>query len=113
MALCLVILAGVATGSARASHGFPRHKCGSFTKEVEGTAYDVRVTVYNGNHLPCRVATQVIEAFWGPEENITSHGGPSEAQTFYTIKGFPGWRCYTGAGAGSCVRKHRVAAYAT
>jgi len=113
--LCLIVLACVSAGNVTASRGFPRHKCGSFLneEEVEGTTISLRITIYNSNPLACGLATQVIEAFWGPDENVTSHGGPSEVQTFYTIKGFPGWRCYTGAGSGACIRKHRTAAYLT
>lgn len=109
----LVVAAG--SEGAEAAHGFPRHRCGSFVAEdssSEGTTYYNRITVYSSRHLPCRTATAVVEGFWGPEEFIVRHGGPSEAQSYYTIKGFPGWRCYQGAGAGSCIRRGRVAGYA-
>jgi hypothetical protein len=113
--LSLVLLIGAASlASAPSAAGFPTHRCGAFIHEHEwddGEISHFRVTVFNGNQLSCRMATKVIEAFWGPEETIKSHGGPSQAETYYTIRGWPGWRCYTGAGGGTCIRHHRVAGY--
>lgn len=34
---------------------------------------------------------------------VTRHGGPANAENWYSLKRFPGWRCDTGAGgAGEC-----------
>jgi hypothetical protein len=114
--ILLVLTAWMASSAApdASASGFPRHKCGSFIDEQvfsSGEVFYTRVTVFNGNHLSCRTATNVIKAFWGPEGTIKSHGGPAEAQRYYTIEGWPGWRCYTGAGGGSCIRHGRIAAY--
>lgn len=113
LGLVLTCCAGLAS-TAGASHAFPKHRCGSFIAEHTFSDGDVvrdRVTVFNSNHLSCRSAIAVIEGFWGPEDQIVRHGGPSEAESYYTIKGFPGWRCYQGAGGGSCLRKGKVAGY--
>lgn len=111
--LCVVVLIASGVESASAFHGWPRHKCGLFLNEdnIEGTTYYARVTVHNSDHLSCKTAMAVVEAFWNPEEDIVSHGGPSEVQIYYTMRRFPGWRCYTGAGGGGCLHRHRLAAY--
>jgi hypothetical protein len=113
MILALLILSVAAISSANAAPHWPTHKCGSFLTQDEPGNFEskARITVLNSSGLSCRSATAVIKAFWGPENQITHHGGPSEAQSYYTINGFPGWRCTQGAGAGSCVRRHKVAAY--
>lgn len=111
--LALAALAVSVAADASASK-FPQHKCGSFVSEhtwEDGSTTRLRVAVYNSDHLACRVAFKVIRAFFGPEDTITSHGGPSQVQTYYTIEGFPGWRCYTGAGGGGCIHHGRMAAY--
>jgi hypothetical protein len=65
----------------------------------------------NSDGLACKLATKVIEAFWGPEDEIHHHGGNSDATSYYTTDQFPGWRCYQGAGAGSCRHKGKIATY--
>lgn len=115
LSILLVALAllGAAPSSSQAQ-GFPRHKCGAFVDEhtwEDGSTTRIRVAVYNSDHLACRVAFKVIKAFFGPEDTIESHGGPSQVQTYYTIEEFPGWRCYTGAGGGGCIHHGKMAAY--
>jgi hypothetical protein len=108
-ALVLMLAIRVSTAPA-----WPQHRCGSFVAEhtfSDGSVARDRVTVFNGDGLSCRTATAVIEAFWGPEDQIHPHGGPSEAETYYTIRGFPGWRCYQGAGGGGCRHGGKLAAY--
>lgn len=109
-ALALTVISAPAVGAS----GFPTHKCGAFIAEHtwdDGEVSYFRVAVFNSNHLSCRTATKVIKSFWGPEEKIVRHGGPAEVEAFYTIKGFPGWRCYTGAAAGDCRRHGKIAGY--
>jgi hypothetical protein len=115
LSILLVVsaLLGAAFSSSQAQ-AFPRHKCGSFVYEdtwEDGSTTRLRIAVYNSDHLACRVATKVIKAFFGPEDQIKSHGGSSQVQTYYTIEGLPGWRCYTGAGGGGCVHRGKLAAY--
>jgi hypothetical protein len=95
--------------TAEAAPTFPTHKCGSFTARKGGERN--RVTVLNRD-VSCKTASAVIEAFWGPAGRVSRHGGPSEAQAFFTIEGFPGWRCTQGAGAGLCRRGSNEAGYA-
>jgi hypothetical protein len=107
----LVALPGAAGGFAP----FPQHRCGSFVRpagESEGYEYPAyRITVYNSDGLACKLATEVIQAFWDPDDEPHHHGGRSEAESWYTTDRFPSWRCTQGAGGGSCRHKHKVAGY--
>jgi hypothetical protein len=109
----LVACLSITASSVSASPAWPSHKCGSFqSKEaLEGFEDINRITVFNGPGVSCKLATALIQGFWGPEENITQHGGPSDAESFYTVHGFRGWRCYQGAGAGSCRKHGKIVAY--
>jgi hypothetical protein len=103
MALGSTALAGV-------TPQWPTHRCGSFVHREHG-AYPVsdRITVLNGG-VSCRTATGVIRAFWSGL-GVIQHGGPSDAQSYWTLAAWPGWRCGQGAGAGSCTRGKAIAAY--
>ena len=114
LVVCLVVsvfLSLLLAAQAVPAPGFPRHRCGSFVQrnENEGETFALRISVFNSNHLSCNAAMQVIQAFF--EGNVKSHGGPSEVQTYYTIAGFSGWRCFTGAGSGECIRRGKIAGY--
>lgn len=87
--------------------------CGSFVSErssYDGTPYSVRITVFHSQGLACKTAAMVVEGFWGPEEDLTAHDGPS-ALSYYTIRGIPGWRCYQAAGGGACRHRGKSATY--
>jgi hypothetical protein len=96
--------------AATATPQWPTHRCGSFTHQEKGS-YPVneRITVL-GRGVSCRTATSVIRAFWSGR-GVTQHGGPSDAQSYWTLAAWPGWRCGQGAGAGSCSRGQAIAAY--
>lgn len=98
----------VSMSSASATVRFPKH-CGSFI--VEGEEVDDRITVFNSDGLSCRLATEVIEAFWAPGEAHHHHGGRSEVESWWTTDQFPLWRCFSGAGGGGCLHKHKLAGY--
>jgi hypothetical protein len=49
----------------------------------------------------CPVAVKIGRDFL-TSRGLTRHGGPSSAETWYTLKRFPGWRCGTGTGGGGC-----------
>ncbi len=109
-ALALAVLVLTLVGEAEAVPAFPTHRCGSFRHHIGGT-YPVTytITVFNG-HVSCQTATGVIRAFWSGH-GVTHHGGPSDAQSYWTLKNWPGWRCGQGAGAGACTRGQRIAGY--
>jgi hypothetical protein len=95
---------------AGAAAQWPTHRCGSFVYRKQGK-YPVsdRITVLNGG-VSCRTATGVVRAFWAGK-GVTQHGGPSDAQSYWTLAAWPGWRCGQDAGAGSCSRGEAIAAY--
>jgi hypothetical protein len=115
----VVLLASLAlTGTALATvtgwnplAGGTTHQCNTFTAESHDGVTLYRITVLNSTGLTCKRATGVIEAFWGPEQAVTRHGRFTY-NSFYTIDGFPEWRCQESAGAGLCrLRDGRVAEY--
>lgn len=105
-----VILATAVVAVARPA--WPTHRCTTFSKwnppEYGLAGFYYHITVYNG-HVNCSTATRVIKAFWNGKG--VHHGGPSDAQSWWTLRGLPGWRCGQGAGAGSCTRRQSIAAY--
>ena len=98
--------------SAAAAPSWPTHRCGSFRHWVPpeyGLAgFYYRITVLNRN-VSCRTAMGLIRGFWSGKG--VHHGGPSDAQSWWTLKAYAGWRCGQGAGAGSCTRRNSIAAY--
>lgn len=96
-------------GTASATIHFPTHRCGAFT--VVNGEYKDRLTVFNSDGISCRLATEVIEAFWNPNEAHHHHGGRSEVESWWTTDQFPEWRCFSGAGGGGCRHKRWIAGY--
>jgi hypothetical protein len=89
---------------------WPTHRCGSFIHHDKGSPpVTDRITVLNRG-VSCPTATSVVRAFWSGR-GVTQHGGPSDAQSYWTLAAWPGWRCGQGAGAGSCTRGQAIAAY--
>ena len=97
---------------ANATPSFPKHKCSTFVHHyppqhgLPGGTY--RITVFNG-HVSCRTANGLIREFWAGKGH--HHGGPSDAQSYWTLKDYPGFRCGQGAGAGACTKGNQIAAY--
>lgn len=115
IALTVAITLSGQLNQADAAPVFPTHRCGSFRHHIGG-AYPAtyRIVVLNAL-VKCRVAGALIKAFWTKDRSTGNktieHGGPSTVSTYWTIKGWPGWRCGLGAGAGLCHRHSKVAAY--
>jgi hypothetical protein len=112
-ALCALALGLSATGDtalAAATPQWPTHRCGSFIHRKLGMdPVNDRIAVLNRG-VSCHTATGVIKAFWSGK-GVTQHGGPSDAQSYWTLAAWPGWRCAQAAGAGSCTRGKAIAAY--
>lgn len=51
--------------------------------------------------VSCRGARKLMHLFMN-EHQGNKHGGPSNAETYYTLHG---WKCGYGAGAGGCYRR--------
>jgi hypothetical protein len=110
---CGPALSALAFGGDTALAGapqWPTHRCGSFTHRKLGMdPVNDRIAVFNRG-VSCHAATGVIQAFWSGK-GIARHGGPSDAQSYWTLAAWPGWRCGQDAGAGSCTRGKAIAAY--
>jgi hypothetical protein len=111
-ALMAITAALAIAAPAAAAPAWPSHRCGQFRHWVApaygepGSYY--RITVFN-RRVSCGTASALIRGFWSGR--AVHHGGPSDAQSWWTIPGYPGWRCGQGAGAGACTRAGSIAAY--
>ena len=102
LALWLAVPAGSSATSA--SDWGPGFKaCGSFRAEY-------RIQVF-AKDVSCAKARRIQKDYWlGPASGhveVHRHHGPQTV----LLKRFPGWRCFSGAGGGSCTKGRRVAAY--
>jgi hypothetical protein len=79
------------------------HTCGHFFKKGND------VIVSKSGPVSCARATSVVRAFWSGV-GVTTHG-TSDATGYFTIRAWPGWRCYQAAGAGECTRHAATASY--
>jgi hypothetical protein len=94
----------LAVVSLAAASSYPTAKCGSFKTRL----YKIEVLHKNVN---CTTATGIIKTFWTKPGYVKHHGGNSDADSYFTVKGYAGWRCYQGAGAGECTKHNEHAAY--
>ena len=79
-------------------------KCGTFKA-------DYTIHVY-AKHISCSKARRIQKEYWlGPDSRKVIHNGGSGASGWVTLKRYPGWRCGSGSGGGSCTRGGRMAAY--
>lgn len=74
-------------------------KCGSFPAGYW-------IYVYANKRLGCRKARKVMKAWW-----LGKPGTVVEHDDHVTLDRFPGWRCVSGSGGGSCRKGRRVAGY--
>jgi hypothetical protein len=96
-----VLVLGTGTGVAAAAPA--PHTCGYFFKKGND------VIVFGSGPVPCARAISVVRAFWSGV-GVTMHG-TSDATGYFTIRAWPGWRCYQAAGAGKCTMHTAVAYY--
>ena len=96
--------------NANPAHSTPNYdwpgmkKCGTFQAEY-------RIWVY-AKRMSCRKARRIQKEYWlGPDSRKVIHNGGSGANGYVTLKRYPGWRCGSGAGGGSCTRMNRSASY--
>jgi hypothetical protein len=114
LATAAVMVGLLAGGSAARADAWPgpdgaydwpgMKKCGSFAAEY-------RIYVYAGKRVRCHKARRIMKAWWlaGPGDVIQHDGGTTGG--YVTLKGFPGWRCDSGAGGGGCSKGKRFAGY--
>jgi hypothetical protein len=103
VALLAALLLSAATASAVLASSSPR-LCGYFFKRGQD------VIVYHAGAVKCKKATTIIKDFWS-NTGVTQHG-TSDADSYWTIKAFPGWKCEQSMGEGSCTN-HAASATAS
>jgi hypothetical protein len=105
-----VVVLLVATAALPAAHATPNYdwpgmkRCGTFQAQY-------RIWVYAKN-MRCRSARRIQKEYWlAPADRRVVHNGGSGALGWVTLTRYPGWRCSSGAGGGSCRRGEKIAGY--
>ncbi|MGD0198091.1 MAG: hypothetical protein ABSC56_09330 [Solirubrobacteraceae bacterium] len=104
--LLFALLIAAALGASSASAlAVPRstHLCGYFFKRGQD------VIVSKGGPVSCANAKKIIKAFWS-NTGATQHG-TSDADSYWTLAAWPGWKCTQEMGAGQCQTSTAVASY--
>lgn len=79
-------------------------RCGSFDKRA-GDGETLRLTVFRDKpYVSCKSAKRIARYFWGGR-GVKKHGGPTVADTYYTLRRYRSYRCFEGSGGGSCERR--------
>lgn len=96
------VLCGWGAAAVGAEPSFPTHVCGYFFRSGQD------FIVYNGGGVSCRRATKLIKGFvlGHPKQH-----GTTDADSYWTIKGEPGFRCTQATGEGQCFKGHEIAGY--
>jgi hypothetical protein len=101
-ALAAILLSALTASGVLAS-STASQLCGHFFKR------DQDVIVYHAGAVKCKEATTIIKDFWS-SKGVTQHG-TSDADSYWTIKAFPGWRCIQSMGEGRCTNHTATASY--
>jgi hypothetical protein len=102
IALASTLLLGAATASAVFASSSPS-LCGYFMRGGQD------VIVYHAGGVKCGKAKTIIKAFF-TSKDVTQHGS-TDANSYWTIKGFPGWKCQQSMGEGGCRKNSAAATY--
>ena len=95
-------LCGWGAAAVVAAPSFPTHVCGYFLRSGQD------FIVYNGGGVSCQKATKLIKDF--VLGNPKQHGS-SDAGSYWTIKGEPGFKCIQSMDQGQCFRGNKIAGY--
>jgi hypothetical protein len=107
--LLLALAASVLLASQSVAYATPydwpgMKKCGPFQAEY-------KIWVYAKN-MRCAKARLIQKEYWlGPDSEKVVVDGGSGAEGYVFLKRFPGWRCGSGAGGGSCTKGRKIAGY--
>jgi hypothetical protein len=88
--------------AAVAAPAFPKTVCGHFFRSSQD------FIVYAGGGLQCSKATPMIESF---VHGKAKQHGTTDADSYWTIGAFPGFKCIQSMGEGQCVKGKEIAAY--
>jgi hypothetical protein len=96
--------APIGASATSASDWGPGFKgCGSFH-----AGYKIQVFAKN---ISCATARRIQKEYWLGPKNRKVEIIPPQGPPVVRLKRFPGWRCFSGTGGGSCTKGSRVAAY--
>jgi hypothetical protein len=95
-------LGGWGAAAVGAVSSFPTHVCGNFFRSGQD------FIVYNGGGVSCRQATKLIKGFvlGHPKQH-----GTNDADSYWTIKGEPGFKCTQAMDEGQCFKGKEIAGY--
>lgn len=98
-------LAGLSASESIAAGGFgPSFRsCGSFH-----AGYKIHVYA---SHVSCRRAMRIQKEYWLAPPNRTVEVHRRHGPQMVLLKRFPGWKCFSGTGGGTCSKGRKVAAY--
>jgi hypothetical protein len=85
-----------------AAPSFPTHVCGYFFRSGQD------FIVYNGGGVSCEKATKLIKGF---VLGKAQQHGTTDADSYWTIKGEPGFKCTQAMGEGQCFKANKIAGY--
>jgi len=103
-ALAPLTLLGGATLASNASASSTPKLCGYFFRQSQD------FIVYHAGSVSCTTATKIVKDFVLNKGGVTQHG-TSDADSYWTIKSYPGWRCSQSMGQGQCTKKKALASY--
>jgi hypothetical protein len=100
--IAVTALCGFDAAVGVAAPSFPTHVCGYFFRSGQD------FIVYNGGGISCKKATKLIKDFvlGKPQQH-----GTSDADSYWTIKGEPGFKCTQAMGEGQCFKRNKIAGY--
>jgi hypothetical protein len=104
-ALALIVVLGAVAGAAAGRWDLPgTRKCGTFR-----STYVIHVYA---KHTTCSVARRIQREYWlAPKSRVVEHWHGNEANSWVTLKRYPGWKCTSGSGGGLCRKGRKWAAY--
>jgi hypothetical protein len=98
------LVAPTGSSATSASDWGPGFKaCGSFHAE-----YKIQVFAKD---VSCAKARRIQKEYWLAPKSRTVEIIPKVGPPEVRLKRFPGWRCFSGTGGGTCTKGDKVAAY--
>lgn len=103
--VAIALSVGIVLQAEAASPYGPEYRyCGSFKAGYQ-------IHVYKA-HMSCRLAMRIQKEYWlAPDHRKVAVNGGVGASGYFLLKRFPGWRCSSGSGGGTCSKGRKVAAY--
>lgn len=95
--LCLAIVVATVVSVAPAVAASQR-SCGL----TASSKYAFKVSAHGP--VKCRNAKTLVRSFFS-RKGFKKHGGPYVANTYYTSRRWPGWKCGLAAGGGGCTKR--------